>query len=161
MGIGSSVDGLTGHTGSPGSVAALSQNGLVPYDIVIFNDTASHDSYSALKGTLMHELGHALSIGWADDKGPGHVLEYYSGQDCIEQGVSTPVLDIGIDVGGGSDESPEFVSLSPETEIWSIMSRTDDEARFDRGRLVFSIEEIRTIDYIFIPSIDEIPNKDD
>jgi len=27
--------------------------------------------------------------------------------------------------------------------------------------LAFSIKEIRTIDYIFIPSIDEIPNKDD
>lgn len=65
----------------------------------------------------MHELGHALSIGWANDKRPGHVLECYFGQDCIEQGVSTPVLNIGIDVGGGSNESPEFVSLSPETEI--------------------------------------------
>lgn len=102
----------------------------------------------ALKSTTRHELGHGLSIGWADDKGaPGlpHVAECYSGQDCVGQ----------MGVGGGRDETLERVLLpgqSRPVEVWSIMSRTDQPDAIGRLRFLFSIEELSTVDFEDIPA---------
>jgi hypothetical protein len=49
--------------------------------------------------------------------------------------------------------TPEEVQIrGTEVDVWSIMSRTDDETRFKNGRLAFSIEELSTIDFLFIPA---------
>lgn len=100
----------------------------------------------------MHELDHALSIGWADDKGPGHIAECYSGQRCVEGSI---VGQIG--VGGGMDETPEFLvppGSGPSLKVWSIMALTNDPLPMNGPRFAFSLEELSTVDFTDIPSTD-------
>jgi hypothetical protein len=102
--IDSDVDGLEGHTGSPG------QRNLIPtalYGSVILADQSELSAVGTLKSTTMHELGHGLGVGWPNDKGPGHIAECYSGDFCVGQ----------FGVGGGDDETPETVDLAPKTRI--------------------------------------------
>ncbi|ERJ06257.1 hypothetical protein HLRTI_001736 [Halorhabdus tiamatea SARL4B] len=107
----------------------------------------------------MHELGHAVSIGWADDAPiptigglvGEHAYEVYSGN------LGHP------EWAGGIDPTPENVSLpnptpTPTYPWWSVMKRGE---AFDSGRighpdqfplLHFSIEELSTVDFEEIPS---------
>jgi len=143
------VIGLEGHTGSPGQVAALETTGRVPYGTVVFDNETS--SFSEAKKLLMHELGHALSIGWLDDKGDGHIAECYSGSDCVKGSIAGVKL-----VGGGEDETPEYVtSLTPTRADWSIMTDGYDAEMLSHERLLYSIEELLTVD------TEEVPSRDD
>jgi hypothetical protein len=99
----------------------------------------------------MHEIGHALSVGWADDK-PIPTLPDQIGPKAFEvySGIET-------DDAGGIDESPEPIE-SGEQE-WSIMM-SGRATRFDGGQsphpiLVLSLEEIATIDLEDVPSKSE------
>jgi len=137
--------GLEGHTGSPGQVSALEETGRVPYGAVVMDTaTLTHD---ATLQTLLHEVGHGLSIGWLDDKGPGHVDECYSGSRCVGRSIA------GIDVGGGTDETPEEVGVG-RTD-WSIMTDGTTMEDFGNNRFAFSIEEISTVD------IEDVPSRND
>ena len=140
--IDSGVDGLEGHTGSPG------QRNLIPtapYGSIILADQSELSDVGTLKSTAMHELGHALGVGWLDDKGPGHIAECYSGDFCVGQ----------YSVGGSDDETPEEVvfpnSQNPDSG-WSIMAPTDRPDSLGGDRFVFSIEELLTVDFESIPS---------
>lgn len=97
----------------------------------------------------MHELGHALRSGWAEEKSAPllpHVAECYSGEDCIGA--------FGV-VGGGEDETLEWVLLpgtSQSVRRWSIMGRTDRPDPINMNRFVYSIEELSTVDFKDIPT---------
>jgi len=104
----------------------------------------------------MHELSHALSIGWNDDKdaaGFEAVGECYSGQDCVGP------FDVGpFRFVGGNDQTPENVVLPSDTtssQVWSIMARTNEPAPLNGNRFAFSIEELSTVDFEDIPATDE------
>ena len=100
----------------------------------------------------MHELGHALSIGWLDDKGDGHIAECYSGSDCVEGSIVGVKL-----VGGGDDETPEYIDIigGERTAEWSLMTDGSDAEMLSHERLLYSIEEILTADTEDIPSRDD------
>ncbi|WEL22833.1 hypothetical protein [Halorhabdus sp. BNX81] len=141
------VDGLEGHTGSPGQAGIIET---APYGTVILADEPELDSNETMTSTTMHELGHALSIGWLDDKGPGHIAECYSGGSCYGE----------FGVGGGDDETPEEVDRQPGqpggiSDDWSVMSSTAEPERMDRRRFAFSLEELFTVDFSDIPSKNE------
>lgn len=116
----------------------------VPYGVVMMDD--AHSSFEGQKHTFLHELGHALSIGWADDKGPGHVAECYSGEFCQEGSL------VGLKVGGGNDPTPE--NIAGQDQVWSIMSGSQAE-RSAGNYLAYSIEEMSTAD------IEDVPSRDD
>jgi len=104
----------------------------------------------------MHEIGHALSIGWADDAPlPGigsvhgeHAYEVYSGND-------------GSSIAGGVDETPEYLAVDGPVarDHQSIMARgyavNPRGAETETPRLVFSIQELSTVDLNQIPSRSE------
>ncbi|QLH81747.1 hypothetical protein [Halosimplex pelagicum] len=141
----SDVDGLEGHTGSPG------QRNLIPtapYGSVILADQPELSDAETLKSTTMHELGHGLGIGWLDDKGPGHIAECYSGDFCVGQ----------FGVGGGDDETPERIEIPGrgiQTAEWSIMGETGDPIGSPFETYRYSIEELLTIDFNDVPSTDD------
>jgi len=95
--------------------------------------------------TLMHELGHALSIGWADDE-QAALGECYSGTDC----------PYGVGKEGGKinrefEPTPEYVS-SFNRANWPVMG----DARYvNNERTAISIEEITTVDLTEIPTADD------
>ncbi|MFC7139757.1 hypothetical protein ACFQMA_07880 [Halosimplex aquaticum] len=143
--IGSGVDGIEGHTGSPG------QRNLIPtapYGSVILADQPELSDVGTLKSTTMHELGHGLGIGWLDDKGSGHIAECYSGDFCVGQ----------FGVGGGDDETPERIEIPGrgiQTAEWSIMGETGDPIGSPFETYRYSIEELLTIDFNDVPSTDD------
>lgn len=80
---------------------------------------------------------------YPDDKGYGFG-ECYSGGPCYGWG------DTGI-TGGGEDETPEY---TPEfqSDDWPVIG----EAFYvENNRIAFSIEELSTIDFEEIPSVDD------
>jgi len=94
----------------------------------------------------MHELSRGLGISWLDDNGPSHIAECYSGSFCVGQ----------FGVGGGSDETPEEVILGGNTQDdWSLMAPTNDPVPTVNDMYGYSIEELLTIDFEDIPSIDD------
>jgi hypothetical protein len=104
-------------------------------------------TYKGLMSVLMHEMGHALSIGWLDDDPipvlnyPQHGLEAYSGDITGRQ--------IGV------DETPEFPARRTDP-IWSLMrfGTADDYSAASNPtyRFPYSIEELLTTDLKHIPS---------
>ena len=104
-----------------------------------------------LQSLTMHETGHALGVGWADNTpitSPGldelipKGFEVYSGDVDVEGDAFEP------------DETPErAVGPSPE---WSIMmpGTADNLAATasPQPRLAYSIEELSTIDFEDVPS---------
>ena len=63
-------------------------------------------------------------------------------------------------ITGGVDETPEYVAINgPEIDGWSVMGRGTGEDAGEIGtetpRLVFSIEELSTVD------VDHVPSKND
>ena len=135
--IPSSVGGLEGHTGSPTQVAAIERTGLNPHGAVLFAGALSSPSQN--HKVLMEEIGHGLSVGWADDQAV-RVGECYSGGTCYGP-------------GPGTDQTPEAVAGNPEGQ-WPVMG----EAKYighRTSRTAFSIEELSTIDLEDIPSVDD------
>jgi len=151
-GIDSDETGLAGHTGSPEQIAAV--GGIVPYGAVVFDGRIG--STQNVAGTTMHEIGHGLGIGYADDK--DGLYECYSEQTCVEQSIADVVS-----LGGGEDSAVETVDLSPNSPggidtIWSIMTETGDENTlngFNDNRMAFSMEELLTIDFEEIPAAND------
>ena len=91
-------------------------------------------------------IGHTLVAGLTDN----HTLwicECYSGSDCVEGSIVGFKL-----VGGGA----EYVkSLTPTREDWSIMTDGSDAEMLSHERLLYSIEEILTVDTEDVPSRDD------
>jgi hypothetical protein len=67
--------------------------------------------------------------------------ECYSGGDCY-----------GEFVGTTRDQTPEYATQDDDA-VWSVMS-TDPET-FGEFRTAFSIEELSTVDFDDIPSVDD------
>jgi len=89
---------------------------------------------------------HPLGVGWLDDKGPGHIAECYSGEDCVGK----------FGVGDGNDKTVEtVVILGSTTQVWSIMARTRGPIASNEKMYRYSIEELLTIDFEDVPSIYE------
>jgi hypothetical protein len=123
------VDGLTGHTGSPVQVTALEQTGKVPYGVVMLNDQTP--TFTTTKAVFIHEMGHAIGAGYADDT-LAALGECYSGEDCVATGLN----------GSQQDETVEEMTRAPGDD-WSIMARSGERIAGDR--LAFSIEELSTV----------------
>ncbi|GGK83709.1 hypothetical protein GCM10009067_39810 [Haloarcula sebkhae] len=136
--IPSSVAGLTGHTGSPTQVAIIENGFGTPYGVMMLDDTLN--SPSAKHRVLMHEMGHVLGAGTADDNA-ARIGECYSGRDCV----------IDTSITGGVDKTPERVSIFGGPE-WPVMG---DSRYIDTARAGFSIEELSTIDMEDLPSTDD------
>lgn len=83
------------------------------------------------------KFGHGLGAGTADD----HTLkigECYSGGECY--------------TGPEKDQTPEIVTKYNDPD-WSVMA---ESAEYISGQwTAFSIEELLTVDFTHIPSIDE------
>ena len=138
--INPNVGGLTGYTGSGGQTI-IENTESVPYGITMMGDWFT--DVDPTKATLMHEVGHALSIGYLDDRDKYHifpnVVECYSGQDCVEDGTY--------------DSTPEEIILPNRgaTDVWSIMAGSPKSIR--NSRFAFSIEEVATVDVEDIPTV--------
>jgi hypothetical protein len=101
----------------------------------------------------MHELGHALSIGWNDDA-PIPFLGALTGEHAYEVYSGNPDSD----PAGGEDPTPERLHTRPKPR-WSLMSPITgvDLKRSLQGNpeipvYFFSIEELCTADHDDIPS---------
>ena len=134
--IPSTVLGLEGHTGSPTQVAAIERTGLNPHGAVLFAEESSGPNQN--HRILMEEIGHGLSVGWADDQAV-RVGECYSGGRCYGP-------------GPGTDQTPEAVEVDTNGE-WSVMAGRPKT--FGSSRTAFSIEELMTVDMADIPSVDD------
>lgn len=145
----SKAGGLAWHVGAPESPAVKHIES--DFGVMIARDKYSPDEYQRLQSVTMHELGHALSVGWADDTAIPTIgsligekaFEVYSGNSLAR-------------LAGGEDRTPETVSFTQE---WSIMmaGTADDfgESEPKTPILVFSIEEAGTMDFEHIPSKDQ------
>lgn len=111
---------------------------------MVARDRFGSSDFQGVQSVTMHELGHALGAGWADDTAIPwfgfacpKCFEMYSGD--IEGRVFEP------------DETPERVNGDIE---WSIMRAGDanDYASDLPPRLAYSIEELSTMDFEEIPS---------
>jgi len=80
-----------------------------------------------------------MEAGYADDQA-FQVGECYSGGTCYGP-------------GPGSDQTPEFTSEF-STDEWSVMGDAD-YASYSQVRTAFSIEELSTVDFEDIPSVDD------
>ena len=84
-------------------------------------------------------IGHDLDAGYADGQASGYG-KCYSGGPCYGP-------------GPGTDQTPEFTSEF-SSDDWSVMGEADYVAS-DEQRTVFSIEELSTVDFEDIPSVDD------
>ncbi|WP_242401899.1 hypothetical protein [Halorhabdus tiamatea] len=158
-----SLSGATGmamHVGSPDGPLVNQLPYETGFGIMIARDDFSKNDFHGLQSVGMHELGHAFSIGWADDAPiptigglvGEHAYEVYSG-------------NIGMpNRAGGIDPTPENVSLpnssvaSPTYPWWSLMKfgpAFDTTGVRHPGEipvLHFSLEELSTVDFEAIPS---------
>ena len=110
----------------------------------------SNPDVHGFQSVMMHELGHALGVGWVDDTAISIPLV---GDGLIPKGYEVYSGDIDGDAFE-PDETPErAVGPSPE---WSIMrSGTADNlaaTASPQPRLAYSIEELSTIDFEDVPS---------
>ncbi|ACV12815.1 hypothetical protein Huta_2654 [Halorhabdus utahensis DSM 12940] len=132
--IPSSVGGMEGHTGSPAQIAFIEGVWSTPHGAVMFDDNLGGPADK--HQVLMEEIGHGLGAGTADD----HTLrigECYSGGTCY--------------TGADQDQTPENVTRYNDGK-WPVMG----DARYvGPQRTAFSIEELLTIDFNDIPSVDE------
>jgi len=158
----SNTTGLAWHVGSPDAPTVSLVEG--DFGVMIARDTfapidgrgPSGGTYQGLQSVGMHELGHALSIGWADDR-PIPILGSGVGEQAFEvySGNTNPTIT------GGIDATPERVIVNPPTTDrgWSVMSRGTADQLPTTGtispRLGFSIEEVSTVDFEEIPSISD------
>ena len=106
-----------------------------------------------LQSLTMHETGHALGVGWADDTAISIPLV---GDGLIPKGYEVYSNDEDDEDGDGF-ESDETIERIPGLELdWSIMGlgSAEDTGAGLRPVLAYSIEELSTIDFENIPSKD-------
>jgi hypothetical protein len=154
-----SSTGIARHTGSPNSHHVYLVEGN-DFGIMVARDRFTSNQFQGLQSVGMHELGHALSIGWRDDAPLPHdqagqvatkAYEVYSGNR------DRPNLT------GGLDPTQESISTGTgEIREWSIMkagtawnSETNTKTSANFPVLLFSIEELSTADFNHIPSKEE------
>ena len=85
------------------------------------------------------ELVNGLGAGYADDQA-FQVGECYSGGRCYGP-------------GPGTDQTPEAVDGNPDG-TWPVMGDAE-YIDYSESRTAFSIEELSTIDFEDIPSVDD------
>jgi len=130
------------------------------FGIMIARDEFRPGDFQRLQSVGMHELGHALSIGWRDDA-PIPRLGAIVGQNAYE--VYSGNMDPNLT--GGVDESPERINVGSQQnniQQWSVMRSgpardiqsigTSSSVRPTTPILSVSIEEASTIDFEDIPS---------
>jgi len=150
-----SATGLAWHVGSPDAPAVKTIED--DFGIMIARDEFRPGDFQRLQSVGMHELGHALSIGWRDDA-PIPRLGAIVGQNAYEVysgNRNNPSL------AGGLDSTPENLRVSGtrQTTRWSVM-RAGTAPRQSRyininpkaPILPFSVEELSTVDFEDIPS---------
>lgn len=123
---------------------------------MVARDTFGPNQFQGLQSVGMHELGHALSIGWRDDTEPPHDLAAMAAPKAFE--VYSGNRD-DRNLTGGLDPTPETVTLRQQDPEWSIMREgtAENSVRYtgtsaDFPVLLFSIEELSTVDFKHIPS---------
>ena len=145
-----SATGQALHVGSPNGPGLLTATCLDgncnQFGIEV--DGADTSDFDEAQSVLMHETGHALSIGWLDDMSMAvggavapHGREVYSGD--VQGKVGPP------------DETPEHVVFPGSRERWwSLMQSGTARDISDQQlpRYAYSIEELMTIDFEEIPS---------
>lgn len=148
--------GMAQHTGAPNAeeVDIVEDR---DFGLVIARDHSSLRTFQDYQSVTMHELGHALSVGWRDDKQLPIPLGNHLCGKCLEvySGAGNPTK-----IGGVDPTNESVITNPPSTgQRWSIMSRgtaddtrgfTETTARFPI--LAFSIEEFVTADFEHIPS---------
>jgi hypothetical protein len=120
------------------------------FGIMVAADRYEASDTEGLQSVTMHETGHALGVGWADDTAISIPLV---GDGLIPKGFEVYSGDIDGDAFE-PDETPErAVGRNPK---WSIMmSGTANNlaaTASPQPRLAYSIEELSTIDFEDVPS---------
>ena len=110
----------------------------------------SNPDVHGFQSVTMHELGHALGVGWADDTAISIPLV---GDGLIPKGYEVYSND---EDGDGFESDETIEDLPGLIDRWSIMGLGDAE---DVGTgpmplLAYSIEELSTIEFDTIPSKD-------
>ena len=156
------AEGLTGapgvamNTGAPGTEwGGVIEN---EFGVMVAADSIGSSNFGRMQSIAMHEVGHALGAGWADDTPieiPG------TGLGVVPKGMEVYSGDI-VDPRFEADVTPEFIEIGPDEEPeWSVMSRDIMDARGFSGTnaaypvFVFSIEELSTVDFQSVPSRDD------
>ena len=113
----------------------------------------SNPDVHGFQSVTMHELGHALGVGWADDTAISIPLV---GDGLIPKGYEVYSNDEDDEDGDGF-EPDETIERIPGLALdWSIMGlgSAEDTGAGPRPVLAYSIEELSTIDFENIPSKD-------
>ncbi|RBI61817.1 hypothetical protein DMJ13_14125 [halophilic archaeon] len=147
--------GMAWHTGSP-RAHNVDIVEYTDFGVTIGRDTFSPNQFQDLQSVGMHELGHALSVGWRDDTNPPFTFGDVAAPKAYE--VYSGNRD-DPDVAGGLDPTPETVALGGHDREWSVMKSgtADDSTRYTGTSakfpvLLFSIEELSTVDFEHVPS---------
>jgi hypothetical protein len=167
--------GVARHVGSPKShhVSVLEPN---DFGIMVARETFKPHKFQRLQSVGMHELGHALSIGWRDDTKPPFEEKIPSDAPPAVRKVASELAEEAPksyevysgnrnepSLAGGLDPTPETIRINNnEYGKWSIMmagtarnSEKFTNTTADFPMLLFSIEELSTTDFKHIPSKEE------
>lgn len=124
----------------------------------ILRDEFSSKNVVGLQSATMHEVGHVLGIGWADDA----PLPIPVAGNVVNRGLEVSSGNGDPDRTGGVDLTNETIRInSIPQQQWSIMSTISrDTRKFASANssfpiVVFSIEELSTVDFEEIPSVSE------
>lgn len=147
-------DNNTGHAfsnGAPGT--ELWEETQWDFGNTILVDAYESPNNEKLQSVTMHEIGHVLGAGWADDT-PIPVFGF-----VVENGYEVYSGDVDGDIFE-PDETPERVNINGRSEYeWSIMTRGTaidfGDSSSNTPMLTYSIEELSTIDFEKIPSRDD------
>jgi hypothetical protein len=120
------------------------------FGIMVAADRYGASDTEGLQSVTMHETGHALGVGWADDTAISIPLV---GDGLIPKGYEVYSND---EDGDGFESDETIEDLPGLIDRWSIMGLGDAE---DVGTgpmplLAYSIEELSTIEFDTIPSKD-------
>jgi len=165
------------HVGSPTAQFVSYLPRETGFGVFIGTEEYSEGDYDGLQSTAMHELGHALSIGWADDAPIPIDIPPEAERFLESQGVPAGVIDDSIgqkayevysgsdspSLAGGVDDTPEKVRINGRAlSDWSIMSAGTspriENSLSDQSDIPvygFSAQELRTVDADFVPSRDQ------
>jgi hypothetical protein len=119
------------------------------FGIMVAADRFGVSDTEGLQSVTMHETGHALGVGWADDT----PITFLGLDEFIPKGFEVYSND---EDGDGFESDETIEDLPGLIDRWSIMGLGDAE---DVGTgpmplLAYSIEELSTIEFDTIPSKD-------